>query len=93
MDIYVLWLYAFIVVVLLLAGAIALYSAYYGLGNATQPVYLNRVTCSGSEAGLLACIYTLGDNVCDHDEDAGVVCARPPGIMMYAVELQPAFTE
>lgn len=48
-------------------------SAYYGAGS--DPIYLDNVVCTGSEATLISCISNpIASHNCDHSEDAGVRC-------------------
>ena len=58
----------------LLAGAIALLNAPYGLG--TGPILLDSVRCStGNETSLLKCSYVgVRNHDCSHYHDAGVLC-------------------
>lgn len=52
----------------------AKYKAYYGRGEGR--VWLDDVECRGKEKALSDCPKRgYGDNNCDHDEDAGVVCS------------------
>uniref|UniRef100_A0A8C3CIX1 Soluble scavenger receptor cysteine-rich domain-containing protein SSC5D n=1 Tax=Cairina moschata TaxID=8855 RepID=A0A8C3CIX1_CAIMO len=51
-------------------------AARFGLGN--DPIWLDDVNCTGSEAALSECrARPWGDNNCNHREDASVVCAGP----------------
>lgn len=51
----------------------ALSNAYFGPG--TGPIYLDDVTCFGSEASLDQCLASAWlDHNCRHYEDAGVRC-------------------
>ena len=46
-----------------------------GRGNATQPIYLDEVTCFGNEPNVTLCHHAdYGVTDCSHFEDAGVVC-------------------
>jgi len=55
-------------------------NAAFGPGSSRQPIHFNNVQCSGSEAGLQACTFTLGtSSSCSHDNDASVICTLPPG--------------
>ncbi|XP_078140671.1 scavenger receptor cysteine-rich domain-containing protein DMBT1-like [Centroberyx gerrardi] len=47
--------------------------AHFGWGEG--PIWLDHVTCTGSESTLRECRHEgLGSHDCDHSEDAGVVC-------------------
>ena len=43
-----------------------------GFGQGTGPVFLNSVSCTGTEASLLNCSHRFGS--CSHYSDAGVIC-------------------
>ena len=61
-------------------GAEALRNAYFGAGQLSQGIQLDDVECTGTESRLLACSRDgLNIGNCDHQEDAGVRCTRPPG--------------
>ncbi len=50
--------------------------ALFGPGNADQPIFLDDLSCNGEEGSLLQCPSSgIGVTNCEHDEDAGVVCA------------------
>ncbi|NXQ91193.1 DMBT1 protein, partial [Nyctibius grandis] len=45
-------------------------------GRGQDPIWLDRVACTGSENTLMECrARPWGINSCSHDEDAGVVCS------------------
>ncbi|XP_078140673.1 soluble scavenger receptor cysteine-rich domain-containing protein SSC5D-like [Centroberyx gerrardi] len=51
--------------------------AHFGRGEG--PIWLDHVTCTGSESMLRECRHEgLGSHDCDHSEDAGVVCEVAP---------------
>ena len=51
----------------------AVSNAYFGAGDG--PIYLDDVTCFGSEASLSQCLSSpWGQHNCRHYEDAGVRC-------------------
>ena len=53
-----------------------------GFGQGSGPIWLESVTCTGSESTLASCGH-LGVNItrsCNHSEDAGVRCTGGQGI-------------
>uniref|UniRef100_A0AAZ1XTR9 SRCR domain-containing protein n=1 Tax=Oreochromis aureus TaxID=47969 RepID=A0AAZ1XTR9_OREAU len=49
-------------------------SAHFGAG--TGQIWLDNVTCSGSESSLTECQHSgFGSNRCDHGQDAAVICS------------------
>jgi hypothetical protein len=55
-----------------LLGAVALTS---GFVNGNDQIWLNNVTCNGTEAKLIDCpANPLGNYGCSHSNDAGVLC-------------------
>ena len=55
-------------------GAVAFRSAQFGRGNG--PIFLDQLTCSGTETSVLECRRSIphGLPTCDHSQDAGVRC-------------------
>ncbi|XP_075770550.1 uncharacterized protein LOC102455270 [Pelodiscus sinensis] len=50
------------------------HGAHFGPGS--NPIWLDQVTCNGTEATLSECLaQPWGDNKCHHGEDAGAVCS------------------
>ena len=45
---------------------------YAGFGQGTGPVFLQSVSCTGTESSLLNCSHRVA--YCLHNQDAGVVC-------------------
>ena len=45
----------------------------FGAGEDSEPIYLDDVTCTGSESYLHECDYSTSHN-CYHFEDVGIVC-------------------
>ena len=58
----------------LVLGVQALTGAYFGQGSG--PVWLDDVSCDGSEKTLISCLTggPIGQHNCNHYEDAGVRC-------------------
>ncbi|EDO39108.1 predicted protein, partial [Nematostella vectensis] len=56
------------------------HNAAFGQGIGT--IWLDSVTCNGSEDSLLSCsgIGTFGRTSCTHARDASVVCQQPTGL-------------
>ena len=55
------------------SDARAISKAYYGAGQWSGLIHLDKVQCTGDEEYLLNCTYTQ-DHDCSHYEDAGVDC-------------------
>ena len=50
-------------------------SAHFGRGSAMATIWLDEVSCTGTEGQLLDCpAQPLGTHDCRHNEDAGVSC-------------------
>ncbi|KAK7906858.1 hypothetical protein WMY93_015470 [Mugilogobius chulae] len=51
------------------------YKAFYGMG--TDRVWMDDIDCTGIENALAECPHRgFGENDCDHNEDAGLVCSE-----------------
>ncbi|KAK7901780.1 hypothetical protein WMY93_018549 [Mugilogobius chulae] len=47
-------------------------------GPGTGPIWMNIVTCTGSETSIIDCLHSAYENhYCSHREDAGVTCEGP----------------
>nr|XP_047911199.1 deleted in malignant brain tumors 1 protein-like isoform X5 [Anser cygnoides] len=57
-------------------GAAVSATAHASFGRGMDPIWLDRVSCSGRENALTECrARPWGINSCTHEEDAGVVCS------------------
>ena len=54
-------------------------------GQASLPILLDDVQCSGSEATLTSCVYDSNTADCIHAEDAGVKCQHGKLEVKYTV--------
>ncbi len=62
-----------------LPGATAFSFSFFGEGRGG--IFLDDVSCSGSESMLINCPHRgIGVHNCDHSDDAGVACV---GMMLY----------
>ena len=60
-------------IIIFLIGAVAIQSAFFGQG--TGSIFLDNVSCRGSETRLIDCPSNpVGIHNCVHSEDAGVRC-------------------
>ncbi|XP_062448977.1 deleted in malignant brain tumors 1 protein-like isoform X4 [Rhea pennata] len=56
-------------------------SAHFGQGH--DPIWLDRVSCTGTEGALSKCpARTWGVHTCSHAEDAAVVCSDPTEVRL-----------
>ena len=56
-------------------GVCAVSNAQFGSADLEVPIWMDRLQCFGSEEALDQCRFSgWGDNSCDHDDDAGVIC-------------------
>ena len=56
-----------------------------GFGQGSGPIWLDSVTCTGSESTLASCGH-FGLNItrsCNHNEDAGVRCSGEKGLFIH----------
>ena len=80
-------IYTIMIIILLLTGAIAYDSAYFGEGSVD--IVMNSVQCDGTESKLDECTYSTFTFFCQHDDDAGVACLPNPSknfSMVYFVQ-------
>lgn len=57
-------------------------NAYYGEGNG--PIWMDDVSCSGTESALRYCNFTgWGQVNCSHTGDVGVVCSESLTLLCY----------
>ena len=55
------------------SGAIARSNAYFGQGS--ESMLLDDVQCTGNETSIFSCSHSsIVSHICDHSNDAGVVC-------------------
>ena len=55
-------------------------SSQFGSGTSSQTIWLDNVVCSGSESRLIDCPHAdLGNDICVHSEDVGIVCTNEIG--------------
>ena len=67
-----------------LTGAVAFGSAAFGPGSGL--IYFDEVGCTGSEQTVFNCSNNgIGNNDCDHSEDAGVRCIPSKSILLLTV--------
>ena len=52
-------------------------SSRFGFGTPSQHIWLDDVSCNGSESRLIGCSHAgIGFHNCDHREDVGIVCTN-----------------
>ena len=61
----------------------AISARYYAFsGQSSSQIWLNNLNCVGTEMTIANCAHEgWGNHDCDHDEDAGVRCADPNGML------------
>ena len=60
--------------------------AVHGFGSGTGLILLENADCSGNEMRLEDCQFApIGENNCDHTEDAGVICMSSGKIYIHVV--------
>ncbi|XP_065934945.1 uncharacterized protein [Magallana gigas] len=57
-------------------NAISTGTARFGQGQG--PIWMDDVSCQGTENDIFDCNKTLVNHNCDHSDDAGVICSKPP---------------
>ena len=61
-------------IVFVTVSTVALYGTRFGEGHKSQPIEWDYFYCSGTERNLTECRRSLG-RVCDHSQDASVICS------------------
>ena len=58
-----------------------------GFGNGSGPIWLDSVTCTGSESTLASCgHFGVGfRRICSHSQDAGIRCSGEKGFIIYYI--------
>ena len=61
-----------------------MHNVFFGGGGSFQPIHLDELRCTGTEATLLNCSHSgIGVSDCGHPEDVGIICQWSQGRMMY----------
>ena len=62
-------------------------TSQFGSGASSQSIWLNGVSCTGSESQLIDCRHAgIGFHNCDHSEDVGIICTGELGGFLYYVK-------
>lgn len=77
-------MYSTVAIVFMKLGARGVQRGGVTYGPGLGPIYLDDVSCVGTENRLIDCSSQSpsGTHNCDHSEDAGVVCQPPPSGMI-----------
>ncbi len=71
-------LYSFILIFSMLgftSGVCSVHGGVFGSANLEVPIWMDNVQCLGIEEALDQCVFSgWGENSCDHNDDAGVIC-------------------
>lgn len=50
-------------------------------GQGQGPIWMDDVSCQGTENDIFDCNKILVNDNCDHSEDAGVICSKSTSIL------------
>ena len=91
------FLFCFLTLCKILTGNAMRADGGASFGEGSEDVLINNVQCVGNEATLQDCPHELiSSTICDHGQDAGVVCSKSGKFQMHTNEMwicgNPRFT-